>query len=1074
MHHNNNIIKEMFATTTSLFLLLAMSSLEVLVKAFVDGGEDLSRLRCCDSLTPGTLQDTCCLPPPSICKQVTVHYDVPCPYIDCGRPTPSILHKTKLQYACPQTCITSTPLTNTLGYSQNHNGAHFYYNDSCQTNDFMLCSDTPNCWVKCATCAYGFHMDSDCTLGKDTQCSACAVQPNAYLPANVDCTVAENWTPCDPCTNPNLYGPPHIHGCPPFLDNMGYSSATLGTCLPCTSCEGDTYFTPSGELEGLKCVTDRSTQCKAPPPLSFQFGSRRVHGLHNSDQNHNTGDILPFRKPCDAPFPPPNFIEKGPTNSWDDDCDYLKVAKCKTGHYTRNAGKECLPCPNDDHGESPGNDRCVCAAGTALAQDIFAALGGIKGTVPLLEQKCYDCANDVLMPQGAGLSYEMVICPKNGPVQRCGLLERVVNNACVRCEPGSIPTMNKGKCIKCLRGTYFDGILQDCVSCQGDNFWCPDEGMTIPKKKNFGCAAGQMLDINTNPLTDNACVPCPSTCSDNNLLVYADNRTHDNACSLTAADGDSVHFFACYPSDGSNTLPAFTGSGHRLRFEPHYSSGGGNNKVIVDSCSDDWLPSNAQWVNPGTQYPLGCVFACQYGWDPTLAQKLQAQIQLAVTSMRQDLYDFWHTIMNQQPIQSKTKYIGAKEKVLWPKKDNGVSYIPNQWAQTYTVSAKVSNLSATYSQQNTFLYLDEALPPPTGLCLAPKTPLTTPCPLGFFIPSQQPTRTQCALLARTLGLNEIQFSDDDTLYYAIIDTTTNQGSILCHVPTQELWLHHWSSYDQCLACLDQNPPAASSEVEVTWRSVASWTQNFYAFKTLGSCEGMTCTGATVAFGNACVPCNAPASVWRSICSPSVFNELACKASGKPLSTQDVCIPCDGLNAKAGWLTNTQAIAQWTAARPPQWASFTCMYICDLGYTSNMDVKAYATDPCVPCMNVIQDFKDRGQCNRGEGAWYFDETTAMHTCTYQSQFLPYTPTCQACVPRPMNGLLLLNPNPIILASGLMACLAICDPQLYFTLHLNGSKVFSPIEQGQILRCEPCGEEHLASCANMTVCQAGYFW
>ena len=55
-----------------------------------------------------------------------------------------------------------------------------------------------------------------------------------------------------------------------------------------------------------------------------------------------------------------------------------------------------------------------------------------------------------------------------------------------------------------------------------------------------------------------------------------------------------------------------------------------------------------------------------------------------------------------------------------------------------------------------------------------------------------------------------------------------------------------------------------------------------------------------------------------------------------------------------------------------------------------------------------------------------------------------------------------------------CLALCDSDLYFTLHINGSKIKSPIQQGEISRCVPCGEENLVNCQNLTNCISDYFW
>ena len=573
----------------------------------------------------------------------------------------------------------------------------------------------------------------------------------------------------------------------------------------------------------------------------------------------------------------------------------------------------------------------------------------------------------------------------------------------------------------------------------------------------MSCSAEHMLVIDETPLADNSCVACPTTsCSEGqNTLVYAKGHNLTNACSLTTADGSGVQFFACYPQDGSNKVPAFITKGHRLSFEAL----AGANKVTVDACAAGWLPPNAEWVDPGTEYPLGCVFACQYGWDTVLARQLHADIQKVVTSTRSDLLGFWSSLMNQQP--KTTAYI-AKQRVLWFDKDTTLNTIPGQWDQIRMVNVVVSSQSVAYAQQNTFLYLEEAVPP-SNLCLAPEALVTTPCPLGYFLPS--PTvRTSCALLARTQGVYEVTFPGDAAHYAIVLDA---EGAIQCHVPIANLGSHFWSSYGQCKACLDQDtgPPPLQQK----WRLVSSWNQDLYAFRTAGSCTDMSCSGPSIAFEKACIPCTAPDDDWSTICTPAVFDYTQCKP-GKSLA--DVCVSCPGAHASKGPLLDKTQIQEWGTYRG-SWPHFACMYICDSNYTSNPDAAAYAATPCVPCEDVVQAFATRGLCAT-TGALYFNLDEAQYACTnVQKRYLPYTPECTQCtLQRQIPGLSLVAPQPM--APRLSACLVVCAPALYFTVLWNGSKVFLPVEQEQVSTCEPCGEEHLVGCANLTLCIAGYFW
>lgn len=942
----------------------------------------------------------------------------------------------------------------------------YYLDKTCKApNTILVCRGTRICYAPCKPCENRTFLAEECHEDKDNLCMPCPRFKNKYFPAYsgdqawIQCTYEMFWKVCTPCTNTGDYAA-LLNDCPPFDKTMGFTSGDPATrqCLPCVACPERTYFINNHVQTGLTCVTDPARQC-VTIPLAFNFTSQRVHGWRNPDIYNNLyGDTLPFYRQCDPPFPP-GYVARGPTGSWDDDCDYKRVGRCAPGWYNRSGSGVCVQCPNDDGpGLSPGNARCVCAEGKALLEDIQKLGGGVTAGASYVEQTCYDCSSEVTMPtEERNMNYqERVVCLKNAGIWRCGFDEYVQNNACVACPVGSVPVASKDRCEACSRGDYYNVTQRRCVRCDGVKTYCPSRGMTVPLVKRTECLeAGQMLSINNRSDGDNECKPCPTSECAGHVLVYAGGHTEANACSMRLEDGSDVRFFACYPPSGEDVLPDMIKTGHRLRFQA--------GQVLVDRCEDGWLPPHAEWVDPHTEYPLGCVFACRYGWNQTLGAEVQTAIKDAIASKRQDLQEFWDGVLtgSKRMLMSLDRTF---EKVLWPIKTNDMEYIPNQWAQLLATEVHASVIASdAYARQNTFLYMEEAGVPP-GLCYGPEELKTTPCPLGYNISTT--ARTPCALLARGQGFYAMRFFNDSTDYYAVVDPDTL--GIQCHVPQVNVRLHHWSSYGQCVACLDQLKEANPQQ---QWLRPMMGAKSWYAFTKPGVCSGMTCVGGSVALPSqqACVPCNARADEWLKICTPGVLDVQQCSSTGKLLTVDDVCVPCPG----GGVLTTSHEIEQWEASRSG-WAYTPCRYLCAPGYTSNLDEAQYnAGRPCVSCDDeVLPAFVANGTCGFAGGESYFDMGAQRQACR-DKQYLPFAPSCVPCAPQ-VEGVRLVG-RPFGMVSMLSECLGICDERQYFTLlKLNGSRVFSPVAQGDIWRCEPCGEEHLANCSNLTECVGGYFW
>jgi hypothetical protein len=819
--------------------------------------------------------------------------------------------------------------------------------------------------------------------------------------------------------------------------------------------------------------------------MDFVWGWQRVAGEHTRPHYANSGgDKPPERVQCPDGIPegfiPGRHLPAASARSaeWAEDCAFSKWGMCMAGYYF--AEGKCTKCPNVGDLTPAGSDRCVCADGTAQLDDLVAAIpsASISEQASHAAQYCYACSAQVYMLQKKEVGPERVVCLTNRTVTRCGANEIVVQNACVPCGKGEAAMASKEACVKCPKGMYFDATatMQTCVACDPRLHFCPEEGMSEPRPRTMQCPAGQMLRIGENPIQDNACEPCATSCGAGNYLVYAGGHNQSNGCSLTVAEGSGVEFFACYPTTGGDRLPAFTTAGYRLRFS---AAAAVEKKVVVERCEEAWLPPYAVWVASGTEYPQGCVFACQYGWNVSLGQELQRQIEQTISEARPDLALFWHTVLVNLSPGNAAKQLGyALEKGLWPQ-----SMAKKQWAQSLVKEVQaLDDQSLRYSRQNTFLHLEAennaVLPWPDGLCLAPDEVGKTPCPMGYAPSDREGTLPlPCALLARTHGLVKVpQLAQDQSKsFVAVVD---QEHAIQCHVTEDTLWTHRWSSYAQCEACLDRlrstsltlKLPAAQK----AWLEFETPFPERYAFHQHDTCEGITCALSTVAWGVACVPCEqATDANWTEVCGSEVFDRARCNGSF-PLKREDVCVPCLGEEqAKGSIITGTQKqlLSLWQHDRVGWPNNIPCKYSCTYGYTSQSDASAYASTPCVPCVDVVQAFADKGVCGAGsESVYSVSEQQAL--CVKSEGYRRFVPSCKPCAAR-MAGLLLKG-MPQGMVPSYDACVALCDPGLYFTLHVNGSKVSTPVPQIQILRCVPCGEEHLANCSNLTTCVDDYYW
>ena len=607
---------------------------------------------------------------------------------------------------------------------------------------------------------------------------------------------------------------------------------------------------------------------------------------------------------------------------------------------------------------------------------------------------------------------EWVACSGTA-VERCGEGAILTEAGCTACSAGAVPSSSKDRCILCMEGTHFkDG---KCVGCESGKEYCDAKGMTVPKPKTLSCGTGKMLTIRQNAYQDNTCTPCPLTCGGGaNTYIYAKGHGSGNACSQSVGEGSGTLFFACYPPAGDNVVAQdFTTGRHSLSFAPKTD---GTFEVTVTECAG--LPANAEWVRTAAEYPLACTFACRYGWDLALGASYRAAVKALVDSTRSDLSEFW-TATQQQPPAGNHNY--ALGKGLWPT----LSY-RGVWEQTWEQPVSVpaawdAAASRSFYQQNTFLKVDEAVVP-EGLCLGP--PTASSCPLLGFTNAEGSAPLQCALLARAGGLYALEGGGMAVL--------SSAKEIQCLAPLTQLYTVNWASYPRCAACLDRQPTIGNMPaLALAWRGTAAWAllrENVYGFSAPGQCAPMTCTGATVPFSGACIPCSAVDGM-AAACTPQTFNPSACTIGS---TLEDVCVACSAPHAA---LLPQASTVDWGQARG--WTS-TCKYVCDLSYTSNPDSLLYGSEPCVTCASQIQAFLASSERPCGLGAFYFD--AAAQPCGKQGdqQFLPYVPLCSPCAQLLSQSMVVVFDQHSQVVGSNAACLGLCDPLAFFT-HLRYSRV-----------------------------------
>ena len=305
--------------------------------------------------------------------------------------------------------------TNNYAVYQAVPNMYYTFNPDCLGYTVKHTCEDVACWVKCADCPYGQYGGDSCDIASPTTCTDCVTFQGRYLLPGRDCNDIRLWTVCTPCTPVSEYtldqqtGKLLLNACPPFQNNMGYTTKANVVCKPCVSCIGDVYYF-AGEQDQVTCVTEPERQCiytyrdesgKAwTTPMPFVWGKARMHGQYYADVNSNgVGDTLPQYSPCaNWATVSVGYIANPLVSSaglpWSSDCDVqkvllcflllvlfffpvltpqkIKVGMCAQGYYYKLQDGTCNACPNEGQSTPAGfSAHCNCSSGYARQDQVI-------------------------------------------------------------------------------------------------------------------------------------------------------------------------------------------------------------------------------------------------------------------------------------------------------------------------------------------------------------------------------------------------------------------------------------------------------------------------------------------------------------------------------------------------------------------------------------------------------------------------------------------------------------------------------------------------------------------------------
>lgn len=356
--------------------------------------------------------------------------------------------------------------------------------------------------------------------------------------------------------------------------------------------------------------------------------------------------------------------------------------------------------------------------------------------------------------------------------------------------------------------------------------------------------------------------------------------------------------------------------------------------------------------------------------------------------------------------------------------------------------------------------------------------------MGLTFASSLVTFLECGLLAREDGVFDVYNNEgDSTPEYT--NAVILDKQIKCAQKYNEE-TSQWIPLFLCRSCLDKRLLSIASgltereQLATKWLRRETWSMDLssnvipYDFIKGGSCNtrhgGSKGELFTVQLkGNdVSIPCKfANALDAREMCmtlfGDDHYYNTSDKCDGSP------CVKCD-----VSALIESNQENPWLEKRP-SWPSDSqiCKYRCAYPtYTSNRDPHQYPTKPCVPCLDVIQNFSE---CN-GEGAFFYDTDTELKKCGGgpKDGITEYIPQCSQCSPMMSGGLIFSTST---LSKSNADCIAICPRDLYRTFFFNVStnqteETINPIPQSKIVECRLCVDAHVIACNNSN-CTSDYY-
>ena len=903
--------------------------------------------------------------------------------------------------------------------------------------------------------------------------------------------------------------------------------------------------------------------------MPWKAGYRRMESYVRYRPGANFPGLLPHYVPCAQvsyayPYAPldPALLN---ARDWAFDCDPTTTRMCAEGAYAVLVGMrsgapilaECRPCGANAHGGGNLSTHCTCSAGYASLSEIIEAVH----ESPLFvddhndeERACFNCLTDVAWSHadinGGEIIQEALACASGGsPAVRCmGPTEYVdpIHHVCASCSapctggmsvsasvPRSIPNVARTACVTCNAGEFIAQKGQHtlvCEQCEAGYFQNV-QGQCVCRRKRATCPPGshveQSLASALDATQDYVCSPCKTKCAEGEITIVAPHESSTTYNTCDGSGGDD-YYFACYDGTVSDTGPLLL-EGQRLAY-PSTHGVSLETRAHVELCDATLLPPEARFVRHSVPSAgVQCYFACLHGVNLGVAVQWNHAVDVYVRAHRVDLIPFLPSTGAQPAPQLTIRQFNVPAGV-WLY-DSGNDVPMHDPKKSWAATANVRGQAVSSAIDNTFLFVDSAVPIPSNICLSAAQAYTWACPTGVPPSTSAGSEVTCALDARG-GLYALDSGQFVTQTQQCLSTSRDLSTFraACGTPCLDTRLR-WAQ----LALLAE-PPSSPWNARFLWLTYflqpSVWRDSYGAFNpyrapsTLhqtnnGSAVSDLCATTCVAslfdgassaaavtgtfrystndhpIGEApplvaslptggitaCVPCIFGNTICAQLFTPRrFFLASVCNSNSngaRELTVADVCSRCATATSVGGTLIDRMddAYELWLKARiglpaPNDWARVTCRYRCPAGYTSNnVGPDQYNEHPCVPCQTPVQTCSSVMLDLAKVPAFVSADVCAA---SIAGNYAPVVATCDACASALQVGVGFVfamakgASNPVI---GKTQCAALCNPAQFHSFDADTKELLSDPVPFRQLTCRACADTSGLSCQGK--CGAGYY-